>query len=111
MLPFWLGEIERIVDAQGEVVPFGRIADDALRIGVIGRDRTLPPRALFDRIAASTEAAARRLGGLDDRAAHLRGAHPRLGELTVIEIVERFMAAHVEDHTAQLARTVDAARD
>jgi hypothetical protein len=109
MLPFWLGEIERIVDAGGAVVPFGRIADDELRIGVIGRDRSLPPRALFDRIAASVALVGRRLALLDEPAAAMRGSHPRLGELTVAEIVDRFMGNHLAEHATQLAATLAAA--
>jgi hypothetical protein len=106
MLPFWLGEIERIVDAGGPVVPFGRIADDELRIGVIGRDRSLPPRALFDRIEASVALVSRRLALLDASAAAMRGSHPRLGELTVAEIADRFMGNHLADHAAQLDATL-----
>ena len=50
MLPFWLGEVERILDGPpGAPVPFGRVATDTVRIGVIGRDRTLPLRELFAR--------------------------------------------------------------
>jgi hypothetical protein len=108
MLPFWLGEIERIVDAGGDVVPFGRIADDDLRIGVIGRDRSLPPRALFDRIDASVALVSRRLARFDAAAAGLRGIHPRLGELTVAEIVDRFMGNHLADHVEQLSATLAA---
>jgi hypothetical protein len=108
MAPFWLGEIERIVDAGGTVVDFGRVADNELRIGVIGRDRTLPPRALFDRVAASVDLLARRLGELDDAAAALRGRHRKLGELSVAEIVDRFLAGHLEEHVGQLRTILDA---
>ena len=87
---------------------FGRTADNPLRIGIIERDRTLPPKALFDRLAAEVEHVARRLGDLDDGAAAMRGVHPRLGSLTVPEIVDRFIGSHIEDHVAQLNATVDA---
>ena len=43
MLPFWLGEMERVIDGDGSAaVPFGRTADDAIRLGIIDRDRSLP---------------------------------------------------------------------
>jgi hypothetical protein len=108
MVPFWLGEIERIVDGGGGVVDFGRTADNELRIGVIARDRGLPPRALFDRIGASVELAARRLGDLDDDRAAFRGRHPRLGELDIAQIVDRFLTTHIEEHVEQLAAVVGA---
>jgi hypothetical protein len=110
MVPFWLGEIERIADGAGEVVDFGRTADNELRIGVIGRDRSLPPRALFDRIAASVDLVARRVPDLADQAASLRGRHPRLGELTIAEIVDRFLSAHIEEHVEQLSTVLERRR-
>ena len=55
MIPFWQGEIERILagvaSAAPEPIPFGRVASDTLRLGVLERDRTLPPAELFDSIA------------------------------------------------------------
>ena len=42
----------------------------------------------------------------ESRQAGLRGRHPRLGELAIGEIVERFIVAHVEDHVAQLQATL-----
>src|SRR3970040_637826 len=48
MLPYWLGEMERILDGPPDAaVPFGRVATDDVRIGVIGRDRTVPLRELL----------------------------------------------------------------
>src|SRR3954466_12875619 len=60
MLPFWLGEIERIVDGP-EPAPFGRVATDQLRLLVLERDRSLPPRELFERIRAGADRVGRRL--------------------------------------------------
>ena len=60
MLTYWLGEFERIVEAgrgPGNGVPFGRLATDTLRAGVLERDRTLPLRELFDRIDTVASAA------------------------------------------------------
>ena len=50
MAQYWLGEIERVLAGATEPVPFGRISTDPVRIGVVGRDRSLPPRELYDRI-------------------------------------------------------------
>ena len=55
MLFYWIGEYARVVEADGAVgdgLPFGRLATDMLRIGVLERDRSLPLRELFDRIDA-----------------------------------------------------------
>ena len=108
MLPFWLGELERVVAADGFEATFGRTSDDALRIGVLERDRTLPLRALDDRIDLGVEAWLRRLADLDEGSLDLVGLHPRLGQVTAAGIVDRFVASHLEEHAEQLARRVGA---
>ena len=106
MLPFWLGEIERVVDGTGEPVPFGRVATDQLRLLVLERDRSLPPRELFDRIATGTDRVAGRLKALTARDTSRRGVHPRRGEMRVQEIADRFVVSHLEEHAEQLAGVV-----
>lgn len=103
MVPFWLGELERVVDGDGSTpVRFGRVADDASRIGLIERDRSLPMRVLFDRVDASLWAWMVRLPTLtaDDR--ERVGLHPRLGEMAVGRMADRFILSHTEEHIAQL---------
>jgi hypothetical protein len=102
MLPFWIGEIERVLDGSSEPVPFGRVATDQIRLLVLERDRSLPPRELFARIADGTARAERRLAELTPAQAGRRGLHPRLGEMTVEAIAERFIVSHLEDHADQL---------
>ena len=52
MLPFWLGEIELILDAGGDGQPpaFGRLEDDPMRVQIISRDRRYPARELLGRV-------------------------------------------------------------
>ena len=108
MLQFWLGEIERILDGSPDPVPFGRTAADPVRVLTIERDRTLPPRELLDRIGATAERYARRLAELEPADLDRRGLHPRLGELTIAEIIERFAVGHAEGHVDQLAAALGA---
>ena len=104
MLPFWLGELERVVEggAGGGTTPFGRSADDPIRIGSLARDRTLPLRVLFARIDAGLRAWEDRLASLTDDEQARPGLHPRLGEMPATDILERFVVGHAEDHVAQL---------
>jgi hypothetical protein len=108
MLPYWLGEIERILDrheraaAGGEPVAFGRVEGDTLRVGLIGRDRTFPIRELVDRIEASADRVARRLETLTDQEAARRGLHPTRGEMAVSDMLEPFLVGHLEGHVRQL---------
>lgn len=109
MLPFWLGEVERILDGSPDgPVPFGRVATDVVRIGIIGRDRTLPLRELFARVAADGARLAARLRELDEADAAREGLHPRMGVMTVAAVLDRFVITHVDDHVNQLSEILAA---
>ena len=103
MLPFWLGEMERVIDGDGSApMPFGRTADDAVRLGIIERDRSLPLRVLFRRVDDGLRAWEERLPTLTDAERSRLGVHPRLGEMPASAILDRFITGHAEDHIAQL---------
>jgi DinB superfamily len=102
MVPFWLGEMERILAGSPEPVPFGRVATDTVRTAVLGRDRTLPPRALYDRILNDLGLLERRVADLTADDLARRGLHPRLGEMAVGELPDRFIASHLAEHVIQI---------
>ena len=102
MASYWLGEMERVLAGDPQPVPFGRIATDPVRIGILERDRSLPPRELYDRTISSLERLERRLLELTPAQLDRRGLHPRLGEMTVGEMVERFVVTHLAEHDDQL---------
>jgi hypothetical protein len=103
MLPFWLGEMERVIDGDGvAATPFGRTADDAVRLGIIDRDRSLPLRVLFRRVDDGLRAWEERLPELTDDERGRVGTHPRLGEMPAAAILDRFITGHAEDHIGQL---------
>jgi hypothetical protein len=62
MLPYWLGEVERIIDMHEGPAPFGRVATDDVRLAVIARDRTLPMRELVARVDSDIARWRRRWG-------------------------------------------------
>jgi hypothetical protein len=114
MLPFWLGEIERIVDAgvgpdEGQPPAFGRLEDDPIRVQVIGRDRAFPGRELLGRIDAEGHRVASRLRALESEAG-LLGRHPTRGDLSIAELAERLIVAHAEGHVTQLRESVEGSR-
>ena len=107
MLPFWLGEVERILEGDAAApVPFGRVATDTVRIGVIGRDRTVPLRELWARIGSDGARVVARMLELDAGEAGRIGLHPRLGEMTVAHLFDRFVVTHIEEHVTQLEATL-----
>ena len=102
MLPFWMGQIERILEGYPEPVPFGRVATDEDRIAAIGRERARPVGELFDDVSRGAEAAAGRLRELPADQLERRGTHPTLGEMTVSAVAERMFIRHLGEHEEQL---------
>jgi hypothetical protein len=102
MLPFWLGEVERILAGPPDPVPFGRVGTDPVRIAIIERDRSLPIGELYARIHNDLERWADRLKTLAPAQLEKIGMHPRLGEMSVEAIVERQVVHHVDEHVRQL---------
>ena len=112
MIPYWLGEIELIVDAGagagGEAPGFGRLEDDPIRVQIIGRDRRFPGRELLGRIEVEARRAAARFRALTEVESNAVGRHVSRGELTVADIAERLLVGHIEGHVTQLRELVAA---
>jgi hypothetical protein len=108
MLPFWLGEIELILDAGGgsERPGFGRLEDDPARVQIISRDRAFPARELLSRVESEARRVARRFRALSDEDAAQLGRHVTRGDLSVADIAERLMVGHLEGHVTQLRESV-----
>jgi hypothetical protein len=111
MVPYWMGEMELILDAGGGETPgFGRTEGDDLRVGIIGRDREFPARELLGRIEAESKRVARRLRSLSDEDATSLGRHATRGDLSIRDIAERFVVSHIEGHVTQLREAIAAPR-
>jgi hypothetical protein len=100
MLPYWVEQVELV--AAGDQVPFGRARTDPGRVGAIERDRREDPSRLLDRVDQGLGEVLALLDRLDDEALARRGRHQLLGELTVADIVDRFLVDHLEEHADQL---------
>lgn len=110
MLPYWMGEIERILDGRvGEQVAFGRTEADPIRIEIIGRDRTMPARELLSRVRSEARRVASRLRELSGADAAREGQHATRGPTSVAEVVERFQVGHFEGHVTQLRDSIETA--
>ena len=94
--------MERVLAGDPEPVPFGRIATDPIRIGLVERDRSLPPRELYDRIDDALTRFEHRWRTLTPTELGRRGLHPTRGEFTVAAMPARFIVGHVGDHVVQL---------
>jgi hypothetical protein len=107
MLPYWLGEIERVLAGRVEPVPFGRVGTDLVRLLTIDRDRTLPVPELYARLDNSLERVVRRILELDERQVARRGLNPQRGEMTVAQIVDVMLCNHIEEHCRQMSAALE----
>ena len=103
---YWTAQIRSLLDRRAagdeEPIPFGRSRTDPSRGAAIERDRHLDPEALFARVTGDVTAAAAALAALPGEAWTAIGLHPRLGPMTLPQIVERFLVGHLEEHADQL---------
>jgi hypothetical protein len=106
-VPYWQGEMAEIVAgaARGdEPVPFGRTVEDVGRVGAIEAGRHDPPPQQMAHLAAALAGLRTWLVGLDEAGWAARGLHSRRGEMTVADITQRFVVAHLEEHADQLEK-------
>ncbi|HEX5012908.1 MAG TPA: DinB family protein [Candidatus Limnocylindrales bacterium] len=108
MLPYWLGQVETILASPSGAgpPPFGRVATDEKRLYRIGADRRLPASELVDQIGESAATVRARLLALMPAELERSAVHPRLGEMTVPAIYERFIIGHLEEHVRQLGEVL-----
>jgi hypothetical protein len=100
---YWLAQAQRVIALPTyEPVPFGRVKTDAGRIEAIERDRHTDPPALLERVRSSLAEVTDAVRSLPPEAWRRRGAHPARGEMTVDQIIERFIVDHLEEHADQL---------
>ena len=102
MLPYWAEQAELIV--AGRQTEFGRVRSDPGRIGAIERDRRQDPARLLTRVDEGVAVVLALLERLDDRALAATGHHQTLGDMTVAQLVDRFLVDHLEEHADQLDR-------
>lgn len=107
-VPYWQGEIQHVVSNVGsDPVPFGRTSTDPGRVGAIEANRHEPPTEQMARLAGSLTLLRGYLAGLTDAQWGARGIHSRMGEMTVPDIVDRFVVGHLEEHADQLQELAD----
>ncbi len=102
MIPYWLDHCRRIIAAQGEPPPFGRLLDAPERLEGVERGAALTPGELLPQAEAEIRAAAAAIRAMSPAERGKIGLHIRRGEMSVADVIEVFIVAHAEDHLAQL---------
>ena len=111
MLPYWIAQIELVLAAGGNRAPFGRVKSDPERIAAIEEDRGLDTEELLDRMDEGVAEAALSMRRLTPADLACTGRHSTRGVMTVAEILEEFVVAHLEEHADQLGAPADDAGD
>lgn len=101
MLPYWVREAE-VVAAAGDGVAFGRVKTDPDRVAAIERDRREDPYRLLGRMDEGVAGVLAFVDGLDGAALARSGTHQTRGRMTVADIVDQFVVAHLEEHADQI---------
>lgn len=100
---YWLEQVRGVIAAGPRApVPFGRTKTDAGRLAAIERERRTAPIDLFERARSGIDDVSEVLRGLPASAWKRVGEHPTLGPMSVEQIMERFVVAHLEEHADQL---------
>jgi DinB family protein len=99
---YWVTQLKSILESSSATPPFGRTVTDPTRLGAIDQGRREPAAALIRRAMDGIVAARSYLAGLSEAEWSRRGRHAVRGVMSIAQIVERFVASHLEEHAAQL---------
>jgi len=106
MIPYWLSHCRVLIAAPAEPPRFGRTLDAPERLAGVERGATGEPDDLLRRLNDEFQAAASAIRHMSAAERGKTGIHLRRGEMTVAEVIEVFIAAHAEDHLAQVRATL-----
>jgi len=101
MIPYWLHHCRVIIAAGGAPPAFGRGLDAPERLAGVERGARGELNDLLAVLGEEVEAAVRAIGSMSTMERAKKGMHVRHGEMTVADILERFIVAHAEDHLKQ----------
>ena len=101
-VPYWLGELKRIVAADGGPVPFGRTKADPGRLAGIEKGRAASVDELLPGIRTAIDDTRRALRDTPLEGWARTGLHPVRGEVAAAAVVESVIVDHLEEHASQL---------
>jgi len=106
MIPYWLEHCHRLIAATGEPPHFGRTLEAAERLAGVEMGATGNLGELLGRVESEIQTAAQAIRQMTSEELGRPGIHLRRGEMTVAQVVERFIVAHAEEHLEQVRATL-----
>jgi uncharacterized damage-inducible protein DinB len=102
MIPYWLHHCRVLIAATGAPPTFGRTPGSPERLAGVAHGAAAEPDALLAQLRHEVRAAAGAIRGLSAADWGKRGLNPGRGEMSVADVVERFVVSHAEEHLAQV---------
>jgi uncharacterized damage-inducible protein DinB len=102
MIPYWLNHCRVMIAAAGKPPQIGRMLDAPERLAGVERGASAALDELLRQLKDEVHAAAPAIRQLSAAERGKKGVHVRRGEVTVADVVERFIVAHAEEHLAQV---------
>lgn len=103
MIPYWLSQCRLVIQSGGGPPPrFGRTLDDPGRLEGVDRGAVGSPDELLGRVKAEASQGAAAIRAMTTEERAKKGINRRGEEMSVGDIVERFIVVHAEDHLDQI---------
>jgi hypothetical protein len=102
LLGYWSDEARRVLQGPDGAVEFGRGKKDPGRLRAVELGRARDGEPLLAELLQNLAGTRAWIGGLVEEDLVVVGVHFRRGRMTVGEIVETYVVAHVEEHLEQL---------
>lgn len=102
MIPYWLDHCRRLIAATGDPPTFGRTLGSPERLAGVEQGAKGNPEDLARMLHEQVLEAARAIREMSAGERSKKGMHVRDGEMTVAEVIERFIVDHAEEHLAQV---------
>lgn len=104
LMPYWAITARALAANPGQT--FGRSEEDDGRIGAVRAGAVRTRQESIEQLRAAAGHACALLRALPDDAWHIRGISRSRGPMTVAEIIDLFIIAHLEEHIEQVHRAV-----
>ena len=101
-IPYWMDNCRNLIAATGKPLHFGRMLDTPERLAGVELGATGEIDELLPRVEGEIVAAAQAIRRMSPAELGKTGLHIRDGEITVAQVIERFIVTHVEGHLAQI---------
>ncbi|HZQ05545.1 MAG TPA: DinB family protein [Anaerolineae bacterium] len=107
MIPYWLHEIRIIIENSSAELPrIGRSADDPERLAGVEHGAKGNPDQLLAEVQEEGREGAAAIRAFTPEERAKKGLSARWGEITVSDMLERFIVAHAEEHVRQMRQAL-----